>query len=430
LASRTRLAARAFLFAVCSALASAAPAADPLYLELSAHGQRVDLGLSDFSTSRSVVQEATIAREMRDVVRADLLFPRIFTLVEGGLPPVKKKVRLESWATLGADVLVTGYVDTGWFGRFEFTGFLYDVGSGELILKKRYVAEFGDHRRVAHEWADEVVRHFLGSAGIAHTRIAFVNDATGKKEVYTVDYDGGNLRRLTDDRSIALLPKYSPDGRQLVYTTYREGAPQLYLLGADGQSKTPLCRFAGLNSAACWLPDGKSLVVTLSMGREPNLYLVDAAGRVLRQLTSSSALDTAPTVSPDGLHLAFTSDRPGYPQIYVMDMNGANLRRLTQSGQCDSPAWSPQGDLIAFAMSEFGGRYDIYTAEVTSGALRRLTWGDGDSENPAWSPDGRYIVFTSTRRGRRGLWIMGFDGSNPQPVGDIPGRSYTPHWGP
>ncbi len=80
-------------------------------------------------------------------------------------------------------------------------------------------------------------------------------------------------------------------------------------------------------------------------------------------------------------------------------------------------------------MSEFSGRFDIYTIEVGTGQQRRLTWGEGDNENPSFSPDGRYIVFTSTRRGWPELWIMGADGSNPQALAKIPGRSFTPHWG-
>ncbi|HRY30515.1 MAG TPA: hypothetical protein P5079_10840, partial [Elusimicrobiota bacterium] len=111
--------------AVCSCLLlslfinapSGLRAANPLYLELSAHGDRIDLGLAAFSTSRTLVEEAAIAREMQEVTRQDLIFPRIFNLIEGGVPPVRKKVLLDSWSRLGADVVVTGYVDTGWFGR-------------------------------------------------------------------------------------------------------------------------------------------------------------------------------------------------------------------------------------------------------------------------------------------------------------------------
>jgi TolB protein len=417
-------------WAVVLFLCGDASARDALYLELTAQGQRLDLGLAEFSTSRSKVEEAALAREMREVVKSDLLFPRIFNMVEGGVPPVRRRITFESWKDLGADALVTGYVDTGWFGRFAFYGALYDVASGEVILEKKYTAPLGEQRRIAHEWADEIVRHFLGHRGIAQSRVVFVNDASGKKEVCVVDYDGHNFRRLTNDRSIALLPKFSPDGKKIAYTTYKDGSPHVYLMSADGQERRPLCAYPGLNSAAAWLPDGRSLAVTLSLHGSPNLYLVDLEGKVLRALTNSRSADTAPTLSPDGLRLAFTSDRPGYPQIYSMDVNGANLRRLSEGGQCDSPAWSPQGDLIAFTVSQFRGNYDIHVIEVATGAERRLTWGEGDNENPSWSPDGRYIVFTSTRRRRPELWIMGSDGSNPRLLGEIPGGSFTPHWGP
>ena len=417
-----------FLF-VCLA-APAFCAQDPLYLELSAHGDKIDLGLAEFASSRSVAEESKLAGEIREIVRNDLLFSRAFQVLEGGPASVGRKSAFPGWRTLGADALVTGYVNTAWFGRWQFEGLLEDVGTGEKILEKKYVVEFGQERKVAHEWADEVIRYFSGQAGIAHSQVVFVNDATGKKEVCVVDYDGHGFRRITDDRSIALLPKFSPDGRWIAYTAYREGTPVLYLLSPDGRQKKTLCRYEGLNSAAAWLPDGKSLVATLSMGRDPNLYWVDLEGRVLRVLTQAGAIDTAPTLSADGLRLAFTSDRPGKPQIYTMDMNGSNLKRLSQSGLCDSPAWSPQGPLVAFACSEGGGNFDIYTVDTGSQDRRRLTWGEGDSENPGWSPDGRFLVFTSTRRGKAELWIMGEDGSNPHPLGDLPGQSYSPHWGP
>ena len=105
------------------------------------------------------------------------------------------------------------------------------------------------------------------------------------------------------------------------------------------------------------------------------------------------------------------------------------MRRLVQTdGWCDSPAWSPQGHLIAFTMSERGKNFDIYTVEVGTGRLARLTYGEGDNENAAWSPDGRWLVFTSSRRGKPELYLMGADGSLPRPLGDLPGRSFTPNW--
>lgn len=405
-------------------------AGDPLYLELSAHGQRLDLGLAEFSTSRSLIEEATIARQIREVVKADLLFPRVFNLVEGGPPPLREEISAKTWEDLGADVLVTGYVDTSWFGRFSFTGAIFDVSSGKLVLRKKFAATPEEYRQLAHQWSDEVIRYFLGQSGISHTQIVFVNDATGHKELCIVDYDGYNFQRLTSDRSITLFPKLSPDGHSVVFTTYRNGTPEIDVLDLEKKRRRNLCRYRGLNSVAAWLPDGESLVATLSKGRNPNLYLVDLNGRILKALTNSYAVDTAPSLSPDGRLVAFTSDRPGYPQIYTMDITGTNISRISTRGMCDSPAWSPQGNLIAYAMSDAEGNYDIHTIEVGTGYEQRLTWGGGDNENPAWSPDGLYIVFVSAVGARRKLMIMGADGSNPRPVGDIPGRSFTPHWGP
>ena len=70
-------------------------AADPLYLELSAKGDKTELGLAEFSTAKSQVNEAALARQIREVVKSDLLFTRLFTLVEGGASPLKKKISFE-----------------------------------------------------------------------------------------------------------------------------------------------------------------------------------------------------------------------------------------------------------------------------------------------------------------------------------------------
>ncbi len=365
--------------------------------------------------------------EIREIVKRDLDFTGSFTLVEGGPLEVGAKGRNDSWARLGAEVVATGRVAGGLFGRWALEGAIVDVSSGKTLLSKSFSLE-GGGGRAAHRWADEIVRYFSGQAGVASTRIVFVNDATGKKEVCVVDYDGTHFRRLTDDRSIALFPKLSPDGQWIVFTSYRDGGPVIHVMRADGKDRRALCAYEGLNSAAAWMPDGKSLIATLSLGREPNLHRVDLEGRVLQTLTNSSASDTAPTVSPDGRRLAFSSDRPGSPQIYAMDADGANLQRLTSGGQSDSPHWSPLGHLVAFTMN-VKGNFDIHTFEVATARQSRLTFGEGDNENAAWSPNGRHLVFTSTRRGRPELWVMNADGSGVRALANIPGRSFTPHWG-
>lgn len=410
-------------------LANAAPlaAADSLYLELSARGEKIDLGLSVIGADRGVAEAPALAVEIARTIKSDLAVTGLFTLIEGGPVYDGRAGQAEAWSRLGADLVAAGRVDRAALGGLRFTATLHETNTGRAVVTKSYALGEGA-RRAAHLWADEIVRYFTGQAGSAASRIVFVNDATGKKEVCVIDADGEGFRRLTNDRSIALFPKLSPDGSQILFTSFRDGGPAIHVMNADGTSRRVLCRYPGLNAAAAWTPDGRSIVATLSLDREPNLHVVDLQGRVIQTLTQSAAADTAPTVSPDGLRVAFTSDRPGSPQIYTVDTTGANIRRAVTGGLCDSPQWSPLGHLVAFTMLE--KRYfDLWTLEVATGKTARLTFGEGDNENAAWSPDGRRLAFTTTRRGKPELWIMGADGSNPRPLAALPGRSFTPHWG-
>jgi TolB protein len=400
-------------------------AEESLYMELSSKGSKMDLGVAAIKTDRSLPQSAQ-AGELFETLKRDLAFTGLFTLVEGGPSQTGSKFAGE-WSRLGANVVCLGSVEKAMFGRTQFAGELRDVNTGLVVLSKKFVFEEAAGR-LAHRWADEIVRYFTGQPGIASSRVVFVNDATGKKEVCLADADGGNFQRLTNDRSIALFPKLSPDGAWIIFTSFRDGRPAIHRMRSDGSDRRVVCKFDGLNSAAAWMPDGQSIVATLSDGRSPNLYHVDLDGNILHTLTQSPAVDTAPTVSPDGLRIAFTSDRPGVPQIYVMDATGAQIRRAATGPQADSPHWSPLGHLVVFTQLE--KRYfDLWTLEVATGRLSRLTFGEGDNENASWSPDGRHVVFSSTRGGRPELWVMGADGSSPRRLGAFPGRSFTPHWG-
>jgi len=404
-----------------------AAAADSLYLELSARGEKIDLGLSVIGADRGVAEAPAQAAEIARTLKNDLSTTGLFSLIEGGPVYDGRAGQVAAWSRLGADLVAAGRVDKGPLGGSRFTAALHETNTGRAVVTKTYPLGDGT-RRAAHLWADEVVRYFTGQAGAAASRIVFVNDATGKKEVCVIDADGEGFRRLTNDRSIALFPKLSPDGSQILFTSYRDGGPAIHVMKADGSDRRVLCRYPGLNAAAAWTPDGRSIVATLSLDREPNLHVVDLQGRVIHTLTQSAAADTAPTVSPDGLRVAFTSDRPGSPQIYTVDMTGANIRRAVTGGLCDSPQWSPLGHLVVFTMLE--KRYfDLWTLEVSTGKTARLTFGEGDNENASWSPDGRRLVFTTTRRGKPELWTLGADGSSPRPLAALPGRSFTPHWG-
>lgn len=401
-----------------------------VYIGLEARGTHLNLGLSKFLPKNLLVSESKLSRAVESVVRYDLLFSLYFNLVEGGpIPDNRGVIDFESWKKIGADALITGQCELI-ESMLVVTVQLFDVQSGEIIWTETFEDKARYIRRIAHKISDEVVLRFTGEQGIAQTRIAFSNDTTGKKEIYVVDYDGHNLKRLTNDKSIALFPRWSPDGNKICYTTYKDKNPDLFVMNADGTGVRPLSVRQGLNTAARWSPDGQYIALTLSLGKDPNIYLISPQGQLVRQLTFGRGAEISPDFSPPGNHIVYTSDRPGYPQLYIIDINGRRRKRLFNGQYCDSPAWSPRGDRIAFTMLTGGKYFDIYVIDIFGRRPKRLTFNSRNNENPAWSPDGRFIVFTSKRNWKNELFIMSVDGTNQHRVVDLKGECFTPIWSP
>ncbi|MBI4370885.1 MAG: PD40 domain-containing protein [Elusimicrobia bacterium] len=361
-------------------------------------------------------EDAALAGLLREIVRRDLLLSRRFDVRDedsGGLPAAWRLLARAGQAADKISAQVT----------------LADASGGRTVFERYYRQDARWPRALAHRVADDVVKAATGRDGFARTRIAFVNDQTGRKEIYLMDYDGENVRRLTDDRSIDLLPRVSPDGRFVAYTSYKDGNPDLFLLDLRSGRTSALSAEQGLNVAGGFSPDGTKLLMTLSRGRSPNLYLKDLKTGGVERLTSHFGADSTPTFSPDARQAAFVSDRAGNPQIYVLDLETRQPRRLTNFNWCDAPAWSPTGEWIAFAgRARRGDPLDIFLADVTGSQVLRLTRGEGANEDPAWSPDGRLLAFSSTREGRPRIYVMDADGSAPRRAAELPGASTTPFW--
>lgn len=376
-------------------------------------------------------EDADIGRRLRQVVRSDLLFSRYFELIEQG-PPADVtnpgKIRA-SWAKRGAGFLLEA---TASLIRTQVTLSvkLTDLASGEVMISRYYRQGSRFWRQIAHQVADDIVGQMTGRRGIAGTRIAFVNDKTGNKELYLVDYDGARLKRITANGSINLFPRWSPKGNKLAFTSYKDGNPDLFLYDLSRGRIEPLSSRQGLNISGGFAPDGSAVALTLSKGKDPKVFILDLKKRKARRATSHWGVESSPTFSPGGEHLAFVSDRAGNPQIHTMELATGRTRRLTKLNWCDSPAWSPTGEWIAFAgRANPKDSFDIFLVDVTGTKVVQLTHGEGTNEEPAWSPDGRFLIFATTREiGKRKLYLMDADGSAPRPLGDIPGRSFTPSW--
>ena len=370
------------------------------------------------------------------VLNADLRFTTIFDVMDPAMLPFdprsvqpdQERVLLPGLSSLKIQHLAVGYVSTR--GREAVVeGRLFDATTGNMVFGKRYVGDPKFYRLIIHRFADDILFNLTGEKGVAQTRIAYVSAVNRTaREIYVMDYDGANPMALTGNQSINLSPRWSPDGRMMAYTSYRNGNPDLFVLNFDSGRRDVLSAQRGLNATPAWSPDGQWLALAMSSNGGTNLFIVPKGGGTPRALTNGSSISVSPSFSPNGRQVVFNSDRGGSPQIYIMDVDGANLRRVTFQGPYNSsPHWSPRGDKIVF-MCRAGGN-QICLINPDGSGQQQLT-SSGDNEDPAWSPDGRHIVFSSNRMGRRDIFVMHADGSEQTRLTTNGQDCYLPDWSP
>ncbi len=313
----------------------------------------------------------------------------------------------DQYRSLGAEMLLQNEIRQDG-DRLVIEGRLIDLASRQPIVGKRYRGTFDLARRIAHTFADEIILYLTGKRGVALTSIAFSSDRDGEKEIYLMDYDGFDQRRITGHRSISMSPSWSPTGDVLAYVSYFGGeGPAIYLADILSGRKSPVITSGSLNSSPTFSPDGRRIAFARLVGANIEIFICRRDGSELRQLTSSPGIDTNPAWSPNGNEIAFTSSRSGSVQIYVVDAEGTNLRRVTFEGDYnDGAAWSPDGTRIAYASRAQQNRFDLSLVDLVTLATQRLTAGGGSNESPAFSPDGRRIAFSSTRSGGVQIFVM------------------------
>ena len=247
----------------------------------------------------------------------------------------------------------------------------------------------------------------LGLKGFFTAELAFIGERTGKKEVYTSDLFFGAARKITSDNALALMPRWSPDGRRLLYTSFfRSGFPDIFQIDLATLQRTTFVSFKGTNSGARFSPTGQQVAMVLSGEGRPEIYISNAQGRQVARKTRSDSVKSSPCFSPDGSRIVFAME-PG-PQLYVMSAAGGAPSRISSgiSGYCAEPDWSrADPNKIAFTM-KVGSMYQIGVLDLSSRTGAQASKASFDGIEPCWLADGRHLVYTARDRATSVICIL------------------------
>ncbi len=380
---------------------------------------------------------SSLSEKLYEILANDLTLSGFFKVIDVNRLPVSLRARegipntpsLQDWSPAGGEILLVGEILLEPEGpNFKMKFHLFDLVEQKHIVGKQYEGSIQTLRPAVHRMADEVVLQMTGEKGVHNTKIAYAVLQGTSKEIYVADFDGANVKQITQNRSINLSPAWAPGGKKIAFTSYLKRNPDLYLIDVDGRNFQQLSRYPGLNVSPSWSPDGKKIALMMGVEGKSEIFLIDTNGGNPQKLTKGHGNEASPTWSPDGERIAFVSDRSGSPQVYIMDRDGSKVRRLTFEGSYNTnPAWSPKGDRIAYC-ARIEGHFHILTIGVDGSGLRRLTSNSGNNENPCWSPDGRYIAFSSSRTGASKIFIMNANGVNQRPLTPSKGGESNPAW--
>ena len=275
----------------------------------------------------------------------------------------------------------------------------------------------------------------------------------GCDQIFTMDQDGGNVKRVSNGDGRCTCSYFFPDGKRVLYaSTHLEGKAcppspdyskgyvwklyagyEIFTANRDGSDVRRITSNPGYDAEATISPDGKTIVFTSLRDGDLDLYAMRADGSKVRRITKELGYDGGAFFSRDGRRLVWRASRPkgdeqvgAYRQllaaseikpmnleIFVGDADGKNARQVTSNGAANfGPYFFPDGKRIIFASNSAdpkGRDFDLWMVNDDGSGLERITWNDTFDGFPMFSPDGKKLVFASNRnakeRGETNLFV-------------------------
>lgn len=245
-----------------------------------------------------------------------------------------------------------------------------------------------------------------------------------------------SVQLTADTQTDSVLPAWSPDGKQVAFQSKRDGGDyQVFVMDADGNNKRRLSDGKGYAAWPAWSPDGTQVVyisgTSSDAGVAKELYVVAASGGDPKQITTSGGESGRPTWSSDGKQILYVQNSGDKSTIMLISPDGNSQKELAQASRNPSPQFSPDGQSIVYYAVTPPTGSDIFTIPTAGGTPVNLTANSPEDYLPTWSPDGKKLAWASGNNSQAGHKIVTADpdGSNLKAISSGDGDDYQPAWG-
>ena len=242
-----------------------------------------------------------------------------------------ESMRIDGTERMPATQIPAEYRDIRWSPDAERIAYIREKGGETSVMMSRKDGS-------SPQLLTQIMGTEIGDWSKDGGSLVFTIGEGAGRGMYTVNPDGVNELKFTNQRDYS--PRWSPDSKHLAFVSTRDGAPDLYIIDRNGGNLRRITDTPAEEYDISWSPNGQFLMFVCDHEGNPEIYTTPKDGSTINRLTRNTVVDEQPVWSPNGSRIAFVSYKDGDADIFVMESNGANQLRLTNNDANDtSPSW-------------------------------------------------------------------------------------------